>query len=137
MTKEKGQGKKKGNPIQIRAGDKVGHLTVLGVEDTEAICRCSCGAEVKISVKDLKNGRKKTCGCGTRSDNKIHVGSVIREVKVIRPAEPKVFRTGIKKQWVVECVYCHFQRIMRETDLVCGKVSICPQCKNKRIGESV
>lgn len=136
ISKEKGQGKARGDPKQIRAGDKIGHLDVLSVSGTTAVCKCACGKETAIPLKDLKNGRKKTCGCGLRSEKRVRPGMVIREVKVIEPAEPKIFKTGTKKQWIVECIDCHFQRTMRETDLVCEKISICPKCKNRK-GESV
>lgn len=46
-----------------------GRLTVLAhVEGLRCICRCSCGAEVSVPSRGLREGRTRSCGCLQRDN---------------------------------------------------------------------
>lgn len=58
---------------QLQAGDKFGHLTVIGPYETSEdgfaqwVCRCKCGKFITARSGDLCAKRKKHCGCLTLS----------------------------------------------------------------------
>ena len=49
-------------------GQRFGKLTVLGPAEnigtrTAWQCRCDCGQEIVVSTRDLRRGRRTSCGC--------------------------------------------------------------------------
>lgn len=77
MTKEGAEIARKyqlSKPIPVNPGDVFGLLTVIketdlmpdgqGLRNRRAVlCKCECGKEVPIRVKDLMEGRSVSCGC--------------------------------------------------------------------------
>ena len=69
-----------GRPPHDITGRKFGRLTALYPSDKVGKngsiiwhCRCECGRETDITVSELKNGNKKSCGClKEESQEKIH-----------------------------------------------------------------
>ena len=121
-------------PSQMLAGATYGHLKILSVneDDKTCVCECDCSKVVTLPIKDVKYGRKQTCGCRTRNGQTLKEGTTVREVKLIKRAEDKVYPTGKKKCWLVECIHCKDRRVLRETDIVTQRIGICPKCKNKK-----
>lgn len=46
----------------VEVGSQFGHLTVVGHEKWNVVCRCSCGEEVKVLTTDFLRGKRKSCG---------------------------------------------------------------------------
>lgn len=44
-------------------GEVFGRLTVISQKGKLCHCKCSCGNEVDFTVRELTNGRKRSCGC--------------------------------------------------------------------------
>lgn len=49
-------------------GQRYGHLTVLGPagnigDRTAWLCRCDCGQDTVVTTRDLRRGRRTSCGC--------------------------------------------------------------------------
>lgn len=59
--------------IEKWKGKKIGHLTVLDVENWKFICRCDCGRITKVIPTNLERGAVKSCG----SSDCIHHKSAI------------------------------------------------------------
>ncbi len=118
----------------IEVGSIYGHLKILSVNKNNktCVCECSCSKQVTLSIKDVKNKRKTTCGCRTRRNRPLKKGMIVREVRIIEQATDEVYKTGKKKRWVVECVNCKSRRVIRETDLATQRIGICPVCKNAK-----
>lgn len=113
-------------------GKVFGHLKIIWVnEDGTCSCRCDCSNIATLPFKEVIYGRKKTCGCRKRGNLRLSEGMIIRGVRLIRQVEDEVYKTGRKRRWLVECVNCKNQRVLREYDLTSQKVSICPKCKAK------
>lgn len=60
---------KKGDGMNISAGEKIGRLTVLEVyqprrpDQSRVRCRCDCGAEVDTTPARIRGRNKLSCGC--------------------------------------------------------------------------
>lgn len=45
-------------------GERFGRLTVVSADGKSRVCRCDCGAEVRLrNAHDLKSGNTSSCGC--------------------------------------------------------------------------
>lgn len=136
MSSKSKHGRSRDKPSIPVKNEIYGKLKVLELNNDTKTCKCQCVCQKEISVTfhELLSGRKKTCGCRTRSQG-LHNGTIVREVRILKQVEDAIYKSGRKKQWMVECTNCGFKRILRETDLVTGKVSVCPNCKNIIIKE--
>lgn len=63
--------------IELEIGDRFGRLTVRegghhtrgpGRRRTAALCDCDCGAEILVSVSNLRSGNSTSCGCSKRGE---------------------------------------------------------------------
>ncbi len=66
----------------ISKGDKFGKWEVIGERifgSKNILCRCDCGTEREVSIRDLKNGKSKSCRCGF----KLEIGDKFSEWEVI------------------------------------------------------
>ena len=121
-------------PPKVEAGATFGHLKILKVnsDNKTCLCECVCSNKVTLPIKEVKYGRKLTCGCRTRNEAPLKEGMIVREVKLLKREIDKTYPTGKKRCWLVECIYCGHQRTLRQTDIVTQRIGICPKCKNKK-----
>ena len=59
--------------LEVKSGDKFGRLTIVteiqkhvcknGAEVRNFLCVCECGNNIEVLLKNLKQGRSKSCGC--------------------------------------------------------------------------
>lgn len=91
----------------IRPGMRWGKLTAIepcgiilesGFSRQAFLCRCDCGQELKISIKDLRLGRRRSCGC-TRRSNESLKGRRFGEFKVLDD-DPSM---GCNREVLCEC----------------------------------
>lgn len=80
--KERPSGRK---PVRVNGGEKYGHLTViksLGLRVYKSkecfqkvqyvLCQCDCGKEAEYKYCDLRSGRRTSCGCRGKDQEKIN-----------------------------------------------------------------
>lgn len=121
----------RGKPI--KEGEIYGHLKILKIDkDQNCLCVCTCSNKVTYPLSEIASGRKKTCGCRTRSNILLEKGMIIRGVKLIERVEDEIYKgsTGRKKRWLVECIKCKKRRVIRESDLKAQRIAVCPACSN-------
>ena len=97
-------------------GQRFGMLVVLSEGDYDsksstryAICRCDCGNTVKKSLRDLRRGATRSCGClrskvsSERSAEDL-TGQTFGELTAIKRVEDFVSVTGERRtQWLFKC----------------------------------
>lgn len=86
--------------VDLPAGSVFGELTVLKMDRYKGrracLCECSCGEKTYAYVSDLKNGRRKSCGCINSS---IILGKKYGRLKAI--AKDKIKNN--KQHWKFKC----------------------------------
>ena len=124
-------------------GKQYGELTVLyraeNTKNGRAMwhCRCSCGNELDVLGKNLRNGNTKSCGCYQRrraaESNMKRAGSLVGQrfgklvaIKLI----PKEERTWSNKEraWLCKCD-CGNEVVVRANNLTSGNTQSCG-CKS-------
>ena len=128
-------------------GKKYGHLTVVGFtkengEKGRTLCKCicDCGRETTANPRDLKIGKKKSCGCeeyGTArpSMRKDLTGTRIGSFVVTE----MIYGTTINGRKVTKCKCrcdCGNEIEYYANNITSGKIPTCKKCGKKRIRKS-
>ena len=109
-------------------GKKFKHLTVLSIlgkkgsrknSATFCLCRCDCGSEIEVNVKQL--GRKVTCGC--RMLKQIHPGDIFGKLTIIKECG----RRHGGKLYQCRCSCGKLIKVRRDA-LLTGHTKSCGKC---------
>ncbi len=82
--------------MATQAGARFTRLLVIAVFRGRRTVQCDCGTTKDVAAKDLFHGRTRSCGClqrelvstRTRQSNKVRVGTVSRQLTVVRVISP-------------------------------------------------
>lgn len=100
------------------------------------LCSCSCGNQVIVAGTDLRNSRKRSCGCLKKEQEKEFgklkfldlTGEVINGIKVIKEAGRD---NKNKVKWLCICPECGEEFITLSSSLVNSSVKRCPKCSKR------
>lgn len=83
-------------------------------------CRCDCGQECAVSVRQLLSGNKKSCGCLSCPPLKAYVGKRFGQLTVLEYAG----KTAGMHRWRCRCD-CGAETVVGQTLLQTGKTKSC------------
>lgn len=114
-------------------GKKFSLLTVIkAIDRTTFVCRCDCGNEVEVKLKELVRGHKKSCGCWrVNKSAERWVGQRIGKLVVIKPTEQRTYKQNIVYECKCDCgntVFVDVDSLNKKEKISCG-------CSRKSLGE--
>lgn len=117
-----------------RDGQKFGMLTVLrdgnGLYEGKkkkrsVICRCDCGNERELLLRQIQKGKQKSCGCLGMPKTEVNPGDKFNLWTVIDEAESRITPKGDKSRHIlVECV-CGVRKSVNLQTLKKGQSKSC------------
>ena len=104
-------------------GSVFGHLRVTGAEPTRDkhgapmwLCRCECGAELRVRGQSLRTGHTTSCGCARRSRARADIaGKRFGRLRVVGDAHVEI--RGGQCMWRVQCDCGSPERLMSPSAL--------------------
>lgn len=120
-------------------GERYGALVALYPTDIRKggtycwMFRCDCGKEKALPINQVRYGSIKSCGCHINKKNpdkrkqRVCSGDVFGELTVIKPLGQ--INGDNHYQSKVKCS-CGNEFVVRDTFLICGKRTCCPDCSN-------
>lgn len=112
-------------------GKKYNWLTAISYDAKEMkwLCRCDCGNTVLIRPWDLKNNKRKSCGCMNRTRLDDLTGQRFGKLKVLCRAPDSLSKNGFTAtRWFCICD-CGKTLVAYSKALKKGIRYSCPECK--------
>ncbi len=115
--------------------DGEGHREPSGKLQRTVICKCECGTEKQIVLKDLKRGDTKSCGCLNREQKlNIKEGDIFGYWSIVNEVSPYKDNQGnTMRKFKVKCT-CGKEKEITLNSLKQGKSSSCG-CQIDRTGK--